>query len=201
ELNNVPKKFKNLKKSFVENLTLNNDHSFKSFPKGLSFHGKEQDEQVLLVIRSHWIVYVPQVFLAIVVFALPWILGAVSSEIFKNTAIFLSLLITSMLIGASILVSTLVKWYYNVSMITDERVVDLDFPNIMAHTMSETQLEHIEDVTQKQLGILGSVFDVGTVYVQTAGTSQNIEFQNIPRPRDVQEILVDLLESKEKGEI
>jgi hypothetical protein len=201
ETNKIPKKFRNLKRSFMNNIVLKNDHSFKSFPKEMNFHGKEQDEEVILVIRSHWIVYVPQVFLAILVLALPWILGAISSDIFKSTAIFFSLLITSLLISGSILISTLLKWYYNVDMITDQRVVDLDFPNIMAHTMSEAQLEHIEDVTQKQFGLLGSIFDVGTVYVQTAGSNQNIEFTNIPRPRDVQEILSDLLESKEQGEI
>jgi hypothetical protein len=201
ETNKIPKKFRNLKRSFMDNIAIKNDHSFKSFPKGLNFHGKEQDEQVILIIRSHWIVYVPQVFVSILVLVLPWILAAISLDIFKSTAIFISLLITSLLLGGSILISTLLKWYYNVDMITDQRVVDLDFPNIMAHTMSEAQLEHIEDVTQKQLGVIGSLFDVGTVYVQTAGTAQNIEFQNIPRPRDVQEILVDLLESKEKGEI
>ena len=201
ESNKIPKKFRNLKRSFMENITLKNDHSFKSFPKGLKFHGQEQEEQVILIIRSHWIVYVPQILLAILVLVLPWVLGAIAPVIFKSVAIFLSLLITSLLTGASILVSAIVKWYYNVDMITDQRVVDLDFPNIMAHTMSEAQLEHIEDVTQKQLGLLGSIFDVGTVYIQTAGSNQNIEFTNIPRPRDVQEILSDLLESKENGEI
>jgi len=201
ESNKIPKKFRDLKRSFMDNITLRNDHSFKSFPKEMTFHGKEQDEEVILVIRSHWIVYVPQALLALLVLVSPWILGAISSDIFKSTAIFFSLLITSLLIGGSILVSAILKWYYNVDMITDQRVVDLDFPNVMAHTMSEAQLEHIEDVTQKQLGLLGSIFDVGTVYVQTAGSNQNIEFTNIPRPRDVQEILSDLLESKENGEI
>lgn len=201
ESNKIPKKFRNLKRSFMENITLKNDHSFKSFPQGLKFHGQEQEEQVILIIRSHWIVYVPQILLAILVLVLPWVLGAIAPAIFKSVVIFISLLITSLLTGASILVSAIVKWYYNVDMITDQRVVDLDFPNIMAHTMSEAQLEHIEDVTQKQLGLLGSIFDVGTVYIQTAGSNQNIEFTNIPRPRDVQEILSDLLESKDKGEI
>lgn len=199
--NKMPKKFRNLKRSFMENITIKNDHSFKSFPRGLKFHGQEQEEQVILVIRSHWIIYLPQILLTILILLLPWILGVIAPIVFKSIAIFLSLLVTSLLTGVSILVSAITKWYYNVDMITDQRVVDLDFPNVMAHTMSEAQLEHIEDVTQKQLGLLGSIFDVGTVYIQTAGSNQNIEFSNIPRPRDVQEILSDLLESKEQGEI
>jgi len=201
ETNKIPKKFRNLKRSFIENIVLDNDHSFKSFPQGLNFHGKEQGEEIVLVIRSHWIVYLPQAILSILVLSIPWILGAISTDIFKSTAIFLALVITSILICASIMVSALLKWYYNVNIITDQRIMDLDFPNIMSHSMTEAQLEHVEDVTHKQLGLLGSFFDVGTVYVQTAGTSQNIEFQNVPRPRDVQDILIDMLESKQKGEI
>ena len=199
--NNIPKKFRNLKRSFVENIALHNDHSFKSFPKGLNFHGKEQGEEVVLVIRSHWIIYLPQMLLILLVLALPWIAVGISSTILHNVTIFLSLLITAFLIALSIAVSSILKWYYNVSIITDQRVIDLDFPNIMAHSMSEAQLEKIEDVTHKQLGILGSFFDVGSVYIQTAGTAQNIEFTNVPRPRDIQDILIDMLESKQKGEI
>lgn len=197
----IPKRFRNLKRSFVENIALHNDHSFKSFPKGLNFHGKEQGEEVVLVIRSHWIIYLPQMLLILLALALPWIVVGISSAILHNIPIFLSLLLTSFLIALSVAVSSILKWYYNVNIITDQRVIDLDFPNIMAHSMSEAQLEKIEDVTHKQLGILGSFFDVGSVYIQTAGTAQNIEFANIPRPRDVQDILIDMLESKQKGEI
>lgn len=199
--NNIPKKFKNLKRSFVENIAINNDHSFKSFPKGLKFHGKEKGEEIVLVIRSHWIVYLPQALITLLVLALPWVLAALADGVFKNFPIFMSLLVSSFLIALSIVVASLVRWYYNVSIITDQRVIDLDFPNIMSHSMSEAQLEKIEDVTHKQIGIIGSFFDVGSVYIQTAGTAQNIEFTNIPRPRDVQDILIDMLESKQKGEI
>ncbi len=197
----IPKKFRNLKRSFVENIALHNDHSFRSFPKGLKFHGKEQGEEIVLVIRAHWIIYLPQILATLLVLALPWVIAGIIGSLFQNMTIFIALLLTSFLIAGSIVVSTILKWYYNVSIITDQRVIDLDFPNIMAHSMSEAQLEKIEDVTHKQLGILGSFFDVGSVYIQTAGTAQNIEFANVPRPRDVQDILIDMLESKQKGEI
>ena len=59
----------------------------------------------------------------------------------------------------------------------------------------------IEDVSHTTIGIIGSIFDIGTVYIQTAGAKAEIEFQNIPRPRDVQDILYDLLELKQEGEI
>lgn len=197
----IPKKFKDLKRSFIANATIKNDHSFMSFPMNSDFHGREDGENIVLIIRSHWIVYLPQAISAVLVFLAPWILLALIPGLKSSIAMFLALLITGLISGISIAIGAFLKWFYNVSIITDQRVIDLDFPNIMSHMMSEAQLDKIEDVSHKQLGLLGSFFDVGTVYVQTAGTSQNIEFQNVPRPRDVEDILVDLLEAKEKGEI
>lgn len=191
----------NLKKSFVENISLHNDHSFMSFPKELNFHGKEQGEEVVLIIRSHWIVYLPEALVTLLAWILPWLLLALIPNLSKNIPIFVSILITAFVLGTSLLINAIVRWFYNVSIITDQRVIDLDFPNVMEHSMSEAQLEKVEDITHKQIGAAGSLFDFGTVYIQTAGSSQNIEFQNVPRPRDVQDILVDLLESKQKGEI
>lgn len=199
--NKIPKKFRNLKRSFISTATIKNDHNFMAFPKNADFQGREDGENIILVVRSHWIIYLPQVIGAILVLILPWILLALIPGLKSSVGMFLALLITGLIMGASVVIDAFVKWLYNVSIITDQRVIDLDFPNIMAHSMAEAQLEKIEDVSHKQIGLLGSFFDVGTVYVQTAGTAQNIEFQNVPRPRDVEDILVDLLESKEKGEI
>jgi len=199
--NKIPAKFRNIKKSFMDTISLNNDHSFMSFPKELNFHGKEKGEQVVLIIRSHWIVTVPYFFLAALVLSLPFILVLLIPTFSSSIALLISLIITSLLVSLGIMVSTFVKWFYTVHIITDQRVVDLDFTSIMNHSMAEAQLERIEDVTHKQLGVIGSVFDVGTVYIQTAGAQNEIEFSNVPRPRDIQDILIDLLELKQKGEI
>jgi len=199
--NKIPVKFRNIKKSFMDTISLNNDHSFMSFPRELNFHGKEQGEQVVLIIRSHWIVTIPYLLLAILIFILPFLLVSLIPTFFSNIALLISLMITSLLVSLGIIVSTFVKWFYTVHIITDQRVVDLDFISIMNHSMAEAQLEKIEDVTHKQLGVLGSVFDVGSVYIQTAGAQNEIEFTNVPRPRDIQDILFDLLELKQKGKI
>ena len=199
--NKIPVKFRNVKKSFMKTIALNNDHSFMSFPKELNFHGKEKGEQVVLIIRSHWIVTVPYLFLAILIFVLPFVLASLMPTFFSSIALLISLIITSLLVSLGIMVSTFVKWFYTVHIITDQRVVDLDFTSIMSHSMAEAQLEKIEDVTHKQLGVVGSIFDVGSVYIQTAGAQNEIEFSNVPRPREIHDILFDLLELKQKGEI
>ena len=93
------------------------------------------------------------------------------------------------------------KMVLHVNIITDKRVIDLDFTSLLSHTSSEARLDKIEDVTHKQIGLISSIFDIGTLYIQTAGAKAEIEFDYIPRPRDVQDILYDLLDSKHEGKI
>ena len=200
-LSKVPKKFKKTGKSFLPKLLASNTRSFAAFPKDLTFNGKEKDEDVVLIIRAHWIVYLPQVLGAFFLMFFPFIIFFALGDLFSNFSLFVALLIICFLISLSILVTSFVKWYYNVNIITDQKVLDLDFQNALAHNLAEAQLEKIEDVSHTSLGIVSSLFDIGTVYIQTAGAKAEIEFQNIPRPRDVQDILYDLLELKQKGNI
>lgn len=92
-------------------------------------------------------------------------------------------------------------WYYNVNIITDRRVIDLDFKTIFNHTSSEARLEKIEDVSSVQGGAFSNILDIGTVHIQTAGAKTFIEFENVPKPREIQDILSDLLELKQKEKI
>jgi hypothetical protein len=45
------------------------------------------------------------------------------------------------------------------------------------------------------------MFDVGTIYIQTAGAKSELEFDGIHKPKEVQDVLSDLLESKKEGKI
>jgi hypothetical protein len=200
-LSQIPKKFKKTGKSFLPKLLASNNSSFSAFPKDMSFNGKEKDEEVVLIIRAHWIVYFPQVLGALLLMFLPFMVYFVLGDLFSNILLFIGLLIATVLISISILITTFMKWYYNVNIVTDQKVLDLDFVNALSHNLAEAQLEKIEDVSHKTLGLVSSIFDIGTVYIQTAGAKAEIEFQNIPRPRDVQDIIYDLLELKQEGTI
>lgn len=199
--NQIPKKFRKLDKSFLEPLRRKNNGFFNSFPKELTFQGKEKDENVVLVIRSHWVMYVPFILVAFIVLLLPLIFGFLMSGLLDNTILFLALFTSCLTISLTIVTYSFMRWFYNVNIVTDKRVIDLDFTSVVSHNLSEARLSKIEDVTHKQAGILGSVFDIGTVYFQTAGATASIEFDNIPRPRDVQNILYELLDSKKRGRI
>jgi membrane protein YdbS with pleckstrin-like domain len=199
--NQVPKKFRKLKKSFLLHLQEDNNSFFQSFPTGLTFYGKEKDENVVLIVRSHWIIYLPYAVISFVILGIPILMQLIVSDLSRSTAFFIGVFLACLTISITVIIYAFVRWFYNVNIITDKRVIDLDFTSVVSHTLSEARLDKVEDVTHKQVGALGSLFDIGTVYIQTAGATAEIEFDNIPRPRDVQDILYDLLESKQKGEI
>jgi membrane protein YdbS with pleckstrin-like domain len=199
--NQIPKKFRKFRKSFLDPLQKRNNSFFNSFPRDLTFQGKEKDENVVLVVRSHWIVYLPFLFVAIVILLLPLVFEIVLSSFSENMVLFLALFVSCLTVSLTIIMYSFVRWFYDVNIITDRRVIDLDFTSVVSHSFSEARLTRIEDVTHKQKGIIGSIFDIGTVYFQTAGATARIEFDSIPRPRDVQNIMYNLLESKKRGEI
>ena len=75
---NIPKKFQKSKKSFVDRVYLESQKSsfnnVSAFPKGVSFYGKDSDEDIVLVVRAHWIAYLPDLFVILLVLLLPVLL-------------------------------------------------------------------------------------------------------------------------------
>lgn len=201
DVNQIPKKFRNIDRTFVTHLKESGSKFFMPFPKEVSFIGKEDSENIVLIIRTHWIKYLPSILSSFGLFILPFILGTFVPGLGENVPLYISCLIICLLMSMSVLMYGIIRWFYNVNIITDERVIDYDFHGIFSNVCSEARLEKIEDVTYKQNGLVDSLLDIGTVYIQTAGSKAEIEFDHIIRPKEIQDILYDLLESKEKGEI
>ena len=58
--------------------------------------------------------------------------------------------------------------------------------------ISEAKNKSIEDVSYTQIGFVRSLFNYGDVMVQTAGAENNIEYDRVPRPSVVADIIGDL---------
>ncbi len=156
------------------------------------FMTQHLDEKVILVVRRHPLTQ------------LYWIINTV---IFLIVAIFLNFFVSLFLDPNHILVFNLfavffifsyvwvnfLLWYYTVGLISNERIIDLDFFNILYKEFTATTIFQVSDVTTKIGGFFGSIFNFGNVFVKTEGFEQNIEFQEIPHPSDVVKILNDLM--------
>ncbi|MCK9368891.1 hypothetical protein M0R04_02840 [Candidatus Dojkabacteria bacterium] len=204
----IPKKFSKTKKTFVDRISndINSSpmSSFCAFPPEITFNGQDDKEDIVLLTRQHPAVYILKALLVIFLLFSPIILYTVLNSLLEgkmNMALWMGGSLVFILLAITVSADSFFKWFYSVNIITDERIVDVDFSNILYHKFAEAQLEKIEDVSHKPVGLLSTVFDFGDVYIQTAGTKPEFVFDSVPRPRDVQDTLLDLLELKENKKI
>ena len=76
-------------------------------------------------------------------------------------------------------------WLFNVGLITNKRVIDVDYSLIVYKEVSEASIDDITDATAQTAGFLGTIFNYGNVVIQTPGSNQSIEFLSIPEPDTV----------------
>ncbi len=176
--------------------------SFTAFPEKITFDTQSPEEKIVLFLRQHPIVLLPKIALALLIFVLPLIVipivKATGYDIgFSQMSFGLGLAVLWAMIIISICATSFFMWYFTVSIVTTERIVDINFDKIYTHDVSECLLEKIEDVSHKPAGMWAAIFDYGNVYIQTAAEQREFEFLNVPRPRDVQDTILDLLEWKD----
>lgn len=203
----IPKKFEKADKSFINKLKSEEQHgpltSFSIFPKRVTFYGKDPDEDIVLIVRTHWIAFVPHMTFVLLLLILPVIFLLLSTQVtfLGTTTLYLGMLVVCLILALNVSITTVLKWYYTVNIVTDQRIVVIRMENAFYHSYAEAQLEKIEDVTHTNIGVLGTVFDVGDVQIDTAGHGVDFYLKILPRPRELQDVINDLLEMKQKGDI
>jgi hypothetical protein len=202
----TPKKFRNKKFSFLKEITevFDKDKNIDLFPKQISFDRKEEDEEVILVTRKHWIAYASHILLAICLPIIPIFLLLFSSNtagMYGKTTIYLGLFVAAIVISINIIATAIIQWYYNVSIITDKRILSLKVVSIFKHSYTEILWRKIQDVSHDSVGYLSSFFDIGSVYIDTAGEGIDLTLKFVPKPRDVQEVINNLVDLAHNGEL
>ncbi|MBI4999751.1 PH domain-containing protein, partial [Candidatus Gottesmanbacteria bacterium] len=91
-----------------------------------------------------------------------------------------------------------ITWYFNVYIVTNERIVDVDFLHLLYKELSSTRIARIQDVTYKLGGVFRALFDFGDVFIQTAGTEPNFDFLAVPHPEAVVRKIAELMEAREE---
>ncbi len=90
------------------------------------------------------------------------------------------------------------NWWYSVLIVTNERVVDIDFVNLLYRVVSYATLNHIEEPRMVAGGFIRSLFRYGDIYVATAAETATVEGRGIPYPDKVIKIISELSEELEK---
>ena len=155
------------------------------------FDVQDPKETIILVLRAHPITLVPWILTTIGLIFLLIILNFFLPVFFTSSHRIL-LNIIGLVFIANYAWLNFVLYYYQVGIVTNKRVLDVDFYSILYRETSEARVYKIEDVTAKTGGYFGSVFNYGSIHVQTAGAEANIEFLRIPAPTAVSKIINDV---------
>lgn len=181
--------------------TRNPFNAFAPKPYNTAFESQHNEEQVLLLLRQSLITQIKYVLIIIGLLFVPFLFNFVGMLDFLPLRFQLIANIGWYLMVASYALEVFLSWFYNVYIITDERIIDVDFHSILFKNVAYAKIDNIEDITATTAGALGSIFDFGDVRIQTAGAVTQFEFDNVPHPSKVVAFLNELLIEEEKEKL
>jgi hypothetical protein len=171
----------------------NHPHIFASYcekPVSVNFQQQLENEEILLFLRKHFITNVPWIIRAVIMALVPILIGIINSlgivdiNFFPPNYILMFLIFYYFLIFGYFFTNYL-TWFYNISLVTTLRIIDIDFSSIVFENVAATKLSQVEDVSYSQIGVIRSIFDYGNVLVQTAAHVDEFEFPAVPHPEKV----------------
>lgn len=157
----------------------------------------KEGEEPVRVIRRYWFSFVWQIIMAVILIALPFFL---MYPLFQwgqwGLLAFGLLLLTALLYGLRVFV----VWYFNLFIITSQRVVDVEQKGFFERTVSSSAYGRIRDVAFRTKGLWQTIFNYGAVIIEIAGAQVRLEARNIKQPKDIQEIVTALSQESRESQ-
>src|SRR3972149_7231830 len=170
-------------------------------PKKIHFETQEAKEQIILLLRQHWFTQLSWVLIALAMLFLPLIFNVIPIiDFLPGNYRFMVILFWYLLVIAFVYEQFL-SWFFDVWLITDERIVDIHFSNLLYKQVSEAKIDNIEDVPYNQGGGIKAMFDYGNVSLQTAAEQKNFEIKDVPHPNKVVAVLNELKLEEEQEKL
>lgn len=172
-------------------------------PEGVCFDTQEKGEKIILMLRQHLVTQLGAVLEVLALVLLPFFIGPILA--FLNIDLFDFLFGRQVFwIGVFWYLFTFgfafykfIHWYFNVYLLTNERVVDFDFRGILHIETAYANLNQIQDVSPKIIGFLGTFFHYGNVFIQTAGEMREFEFYHVEKPDEVSKRILEQVRLEE----
>lgn len=173
-------------------------------PNGVHFSTQGPQEVIEMFLRKHFITNVPWLITSIILFLIPPIFFPFIFPLMPFTIstqlVTIIIFFWYLSVFGSVVLASFINWYFNVYIVTNERVIDVDFINLLYREISATRLNLVQDVTVKSAGVIRSVFHYGDIFIQTAGTEINFDFLAVPRPEFVAHRIEELMRGSRKKE-
>lgn len=164
----------------------------------------EPNEQVLSVIRKHWLVIVTELFGSVFLLFIPLflyiifpfipldkaIISPYSNYLWYATGIWmLFCLLTAFMVWT--------HYFLDLWIVTDRRIVVIDQVRFFNRKVSSFRLERLQDIKVSIDGFIPTIFNFGTIKAQTASAAEsNFASNSLPDPRGIQSIIQKAMDSR-----
>lgn len=159
------------------------------------FQGQRPDEHVMLVRNQHPIVLAPFFLWFIVTLVIPYLVVRFLSGQWQ-----LWLLAVYIISAILWLCRHLYAYFNSVSVLTSQRILNIDQRGFFVRRITEAELSRIQDVSTEIKGVFPTIFGFGNVAIRTASKDTLIELRNISDPYEVQQAIVRSLKDGKSGE-
>lgn len=168
-------------------------------PLNCKFEGQDADEDILLLVRAHPITNLNWILLAILVVTVPFLAPKISSFLPINLSLIpmqfqLAFLIIDYLLVLIIVFEGFLGWYFNVYMVTNKRIVDVDFSSVLSKSVDLALLGEIQEADSHMVGLWSLIFNYGDIAIQTAAARVVMDFRSVPSPNQISDMIMDLAE-------
>ena len=86
-----------------------------------------------------------------------------------------------------------IDYYFDVWVITDERVLNIEQRGLFTRVISEVHLGRVQDVTTRVEGFVPTLLNYGDIFIQTAGEEKHFHFRNVGDPDQHKDEIVRLV--------
>jgi len=170
--------------------------SFVLLPEEIKLKMLQEDETVILMARQHPAVLFGKAAIVLGVAIMPFLVMGWSGwqALYPLFLVFIWLFWYLAVLGVGF--SFYLLWFYNVYLLTDERVIGMSFPNILQSKVSTADMSDLVDHSVKSNGFWEATWGYGSIEMQTAGEQREFTFEGVPHPDKFNQLLVELLLEK-----
>ena len=165
------------------------------------FPGQQEGEEVKLYLQRHWI-FIGRIFIKVLMaFFVPAIYFGILSLFQisdKAFAIHLFFLFWYLIFFLLFFLIEFLNEELDIVIVTNIRLINIIQVHFFSRKSTEASLEYIQDIHHNTSGILPTLFNYGTINVQTAADQTKIILQDVSTPDMVTQQIMRLIEERKQ---
>lgn len=182
--------------------------SISVLPKNVTFGTQHDGEKLIVLLRAHIFTNLKWIALVSLLTFLPLFWG--DFPLISALDVWTQMIVAVVwyLALGFVAIENLMLWYYSVYIITDERLIDVDFFDLFYKNIDVTRIKSVENVNYSQMGALSSILNYGDVVVETSaeqrttdpgsGERATFTFEAVPNPDRVARVISELIDQEEQ---